>query len=189
MIKLGFASVLSYLLGAIPTGFLIGKYLKGVNIQKAGSGNIGTANALKVLGFLPGILVFAGDVGKALLTLEIARRMGLSSDAQWWMGILAVVGHIFPVYLRFRGGKGLATGLGVIIWKEPLALPVFLLLWIFSYLKTKHVATSSVIAVTGVTVYFIMTGILPGIIGSLVIIGRHFPEAWAFITRERISGS
>lgn len=176
--------IIAYLIGAIPTGFLVGRYWKKINIQREGSGNIGTANVLKVMGPGPGLVVFAGDVGKGLLVLALARQFGLSPGLELWMGFLAVMGHIFPLYLRFKGGKGLATALGVALWKVPPTVLLFLLVWAVVYLLTRHVATSSFVAMLGVAVYTGLHGIWAGIFITLLIAGRHAPETWSFVKQR-----
>lgn len=185
MAKILFTAAICYLIGAIPTGYLVGRFLKEKNIQEEGSGNIGTFNALEVLGTGPGLLVFVGDLGKAFLALAVAKMMGLSISNQWWMGLATVLGHIYPVYLRFRGGKGLATSLGIIMALDPVTIPLFLVPWIISYLFTRHVATSSVLALAGVTIHLGIIGVIPGLLGGTVIICRHLPEALAFVKEKR----
>ena len=140
-------SIFAYLVGAIPTGYIIGKIGFGVNLQQQGSGNTGAANTQRVLGTIPALLVLIGDLGKAVLVLLVTRSLGYTENVQWWMGAIAVIGHIYPVYLRFKGGKGLATGAGVAICLEPFTLVIFLVLWGVAYLFTKHVALSSVLAI------------------------------------------
>ena len=176
--------IASYLIGAIPTGVLVGKWLRGINLQKVGSGNIGAANAFDTMGIGPALLVFAGDFGKGLLVLALAKALGFSRDAQLWMGFLAVAGHIFPVYLRFRGGKGLATGLAVALWGAPLAVLVFALLWAAVFLPTRYMPLSSFIGVLGVAVYAGISGIPAGVGLALLIAGRHSPETWTYLKKK-----
>ena len=178
-------TIFSYLVGAIPTGYIVGKVGYGINLQAKGSGNTGTANTRRVLGIFPALLVLAGDLGKALFVLEVTRRLGYPESVEWWMGVCAVIGHIYPIYLKFKGGKGLATAAGLFVGKEPVTLVIFLLLWYLVYLLTKNGAFSSVLAMTGVTLYLLILGILSGIIGCLVIILRHTPEAWTFLAQQR----
>lgn len=177
--------IFSYLVGALPTGYIIGKVGYGINLQEEGSGNTGTANTRRVLGTFPALAVLVGDLGKALLVLEVTRRLGYPEDIEWWMGVCAVIGHIYPIYLRFKGGKGLATAAGLLVRKEPITLGIFLLLWCLVYLLTKDGAFSSVSAMTAVTLYLLFLGIIPGIIGCLVIIVRHAPEAWIFLAQQQ----
>ncbi|NLY88144.1 MAG: glycerol-3-phosphate acyltransferase [Firmicutes bacterium] len=178
--------IASYLIGAIPTGVLVGKWLRGINLQQVGSGNIGAANAFDTMGIGPALLVLAGDFGKGLLVLVLTRVLGFPREAELWMGFLAVTGHIFPVYLRFRGGKGLATGLAVALWGAPLAVLVFIPLWAVVFLLTRHMPISSFTGVLGVAVYTGILGIPAGVCLALLIAGRHFPETWVFL-KEKFS--
>lgn len=183
MFRLVLLGIFAYLVGAIPTGYIIGKIGFGVNLQQQGSGNTGAANTKRVLGAIPALFVLIGDLGKAVLVLLVTRSLGYAENVEWWMGAIAIIGHIYPVYLRFKGGKGLATGAGVAICLEPFTLVVFLVLWGLAYLLTKHEAFSSVLTVLGVLLYLLTLGILPGAVACLVIAIRHAPEAWAFLHR------
>jgi|SRR5690554_177243 glycerol-3-phosphate acyltransferase PlsY len=181
--------IVSYLTGAIPTGVLVGKWLKGINLQREGSGNIGAANAFDTMGIVPALLVLAGDFGKGLLVLVLTRVLGFPAEVELWMGFLAVTGHIFPVYLRFRGGKGLATGLAVALWGAPLAVLVFIPLWAVVFLPTRYMPVASFTGVLGVAVYAGISGIPAGVCLGLLIAGRHFPETWAFLKKKFSPGT
>lgn len=123
--------IAAYLLGSIPFGLLIVKLTGGGDIRKAGSGNIGAANVARNAGAIAGVFTLLLDLAKGYLAVFLAARS--TGDNIRWMilaALIAVVGHMFPVWLRFRGGKGVATGLGVIVpicW-EAAALGV--LLWL-----------------------------------------------------------
>lgn len=160
----------SYLLGAIPFGYLIGK-AKGVDIRQHGSGNIGATNLGRVLGRKWGYLGFILDVAKGLLpALYAGRVLGriftdtdntvLPHQAQWaWLIIAAaaIVGHMFPIYLRFKGGKGVATSLGVVLGIFPyftLTAAFALLIWIGVWGMTKYVSLASIIAAIAFPVGF-----------------------------------
>lgn len=119
------ALLIAYLIGSIPFGLVVGKLLKGVDIRESGSGNIGTTNAGRVLGRPFALLAFAGDFGKGLLAsywlgpvfaAEHVREPAMAVLA----GGAAVLGHVFPIYLRFKGGKAVATGCGAIAGIDPL---------------------------------------------------------------------
>ena len=110
--------LLSYLFGSIPFGKVAG-YFKGIDIQRAGSGNIGFANAVRVLGWPAGIMVLLGDVTKGLLPVLLAKDY-LSDPQVMMVGLAAIAGHIYPVWLGGKGGKGIATGLGISLAINPL---------------------------------------------------------------------
>jgi glycerol-3-phosphate acyltransferase PlsY len=109
---------LAYLFGSIPFGKFIGKH-HGIDIQKHGSGNIGFANVLRTLGWQAGLIVLAGDIMKGFIPVYIANQY-LSTYQILAVALVAILGHIFPVWLKFKGGKGIATGLGATLALSPL---------------------------------------------------------------------
>lgn len=111
--------VIAYGCGAIPFGKLIG-YAYHTDIQKRGSGNIGFANVRRTLGWPAALITLAGDSLKGFLPTYLATST-VSHDSLFWIGLAAVLGHIFPVWLRFRGGKGVATAWGVLLAIQPVA--------------------------------------------------------------------
>jgi glycerol-3-phosphate acyltransferase PlsY len=139
--------LISYLLGSIPFGYLIVKARRGSDIRNAGSGNIGAANVTRVAGTIAGIATLALDAGKGYLAVYLAGRL-TRGNIRWIMvaALFAVLGHLFPVWLGFRGGRGVATGLGVflpICWK---AVVVALVIWIAVVLFWRYVSLGSIIA-------------------------------------------
>lgn len=107
--------VSGYLLGSIPTAYIAGRLLKGKDIRQTGDGNIGAANAFRHLGAKAGIGVFLADAGKGALAIFLAQAASLSQVAILLTGVVAVIGHNWPVFLGFRGGKGFSTTIGVLI--------------------------------------------------------------------------
>lgn len=124
--------ICSYLIGSIPFGLVLGK-LKGVDVRQGGSRNIGATNVTRQLGKGLGILTLLGDTGKGLLPMVVAGALLQGrADAELWVvlsGGAAFLGHLFPVYLRFVGGKGVATALGVFLYLDPLATLVDVLIF------------------------------------------------------------
>jgi len=115
----------SYLAGSIPTGVLVARALSGMDIRKQGSRNIGATNVARLIGKKAGLVTLAGDALKGALPVWVAQRLAPSFDAPvfWWMaaaGMAAFIGHLFSVYLGFRGGKGVATALGVFLAAAPM---------------------------------------------------------------------
>ena len=106
---------ISYFLGSIPTGFLCGKYLKNIDLREKGSGSTGATNVLRNVGKWPALTVFIIDVLKGLLSVEIAHFLVNDSYLEVSAGLLAISGHIWPVWLKGRGGKAVATGLGMFL--------------------------------------------------------------------------
>lgn len=123
--------ILGYLIGSIPVGFILGKVTRGIDIREHGSGNIGMTNVMRTIGVRAGILVFIADMAKGAVAVALAWPILSSSPemvawGQMAGGASAVIGHSWPVYIRFRGGKGIATGFGalmVIFW--PVGLIAF----------------------------------------------------------------
>ncbi|MFN3995138.1 MAG: glycerol-3-phosphate acyltransferase [bacterium] len=110
--------ILAYLIGSIPTGYIIGK-LKRVDITKTGSGNIGMANVFRTLGFKYAIIVLIIDTIKGFIPTFLAIKLNLNVLAVLVTGLSAILGHIFTIFLKFKGGKGVATSLGVILAISP----------------------------------------------------------------------
>lgn len=133
---------LAYFLGSIPFGFLLAK-LKGIDIRQHGSGNIGATNVFRVCGKSLGIPVFILDFLKGLASVLIAERFG-QGVIPVAAGILAVVGHNFPFWLRFKGGKGIATSAGVLAALLPLALLGALIIWLLTFVFTRYVSVASI---------------------------------------------
>src|ERR1700680_4179468 len=116
-------AIVAYLLGSIPFGVLLTKLFGGGDVRKAGSGNIGATNVARVAGPIPGVLTLLLDAAKGAAAVWLAARF--SNDSATWMiiaALAALIGHCFPIWLKFRGGKGVATAAGVFLVLSPLAL-------------------------------------------------------------------
>ncbi len=138
--------VLSYVIGAIPVGFLVARAFGGMDIRRAGSGNIGATNVLRTLGKLPAVLTLLGDIAKGYVAVGAA---GLLVPAPWGAAagaVLAVIGNCWPVFLRFRGGKGVATGFGAFLALAPWATAPAALLWVVVAASFRYVSLASVMA-------------------------------------------
>ncbi len=137
--------ILSYLLGSIPFGFVITRYYAGIDIRTEGSGNIGFTNVLRVVGKKAAILTLAGDTLKGFLPVVAAKLLFDDNSLSAAAGIIAVIGHDFPVFLRFKGGKGVATSFGALFGLIPLAGVFTLLIWLIVFYLWKY---SSLAAIT-----------------------------------------
>lgn len=143
----------SYLIGSIPAGYLVGR-LRGIDIRKAGSGNIGATNVLRVMGRPYGYLVFLFDflkgVGAVVLSAFILNHTGVVHRETEFVGIaagaLCVIGHVYPVWLGFKGGKGVATSVGVLFGLMPIVGVTVMIVWLIVYQTTKYVSVASITA-------------------------------------------
>lgn len=141
--------VLGYLAGSIPTGYLLAKRLKGVDIRKTGSGNVGATNAGRVLGKEWAIIIAVFDMLKGGIIVLIASRFTSSAVTLALTGAMAVVGHSYPVWLNFKGGKGVATTFGVFAFFDFFTpYPALLggLVWYLTLKKTKYVSAASMVS-------------------------------------------
>jgi glycerol-3-phosphate acyltransferase PlsY len=177
--------VLAYLLGSIPMGWILAKALFKTDIRAKGSGNIGATNALRQFGTMVGVLVLVLDMLKGIAAVLIARML-LSPDSVMVpiCGLIAILGHIFPVWLSFKGGKGVATTAGVGIAMAPLSIPLALSVFILVVIVTRYVSLGSITAalVWGISmIYFTYHsgmanwGIMAGVVAVvvIVIISKH----------------
>lgn len=134
-------AALCYLVGAIPFSYLVGR-LKGVDVRRHGSGNVGATNVTRVVGAGYGALALIGDVGKGILAAWLVSVL----DVPLWLSGLAVVGHNWSLFLRFTGGKGVATTVGLLLVFSWPTLLVTVAIWLFLVLLTRYVAVGSMIA-------------------------------------------
>lgn len=137
--------IASYLLGSVPTGLLLGKAL-GVDIRTYGSGNIGATNVYRALGRRVGVITLLGDCLKGLVPVLAARWYGLPDIWVAAVGLAAFLGHIYTVFLRFKGGKGVATALGVFLGSSPLAVLIALGVFALILGKWRYVSLASITA-------------------------------------------
>jgi glycerol-3-phosphate acyltransferase PlsY len=139
------AVLLSYLIGAIPTSFLVMRTLRGIDLRRVGSGNLGATNLYRSLGWRYAIPVALFDMGKgALPVLVLGPWAGLGYSSRILLGLVAVAGHVFSVFLSFRGGKGVATGGGVVLGLVPGAFGVALLVWAIIVKVSGYVSLASI---------------------------------------------
>ncbi len=181
--------IVSYLIGSIPTAYLFGKWLKGIDIRQHGSGNVGATNVFRVLGKEAGIAVLALDILKGVMAVAIvADLLGLIENVhRIIMAICVVSGHNWTVFLKFKGGKGIATSLGVLIGLtarivsiRPVLL-VTVLVWVICFLVTAMVSISSIVAAVVLPIIMVVTNqpleiIILGIIFCIFVVLRHRPN-------------
>lgn len=139
------AVIAAYLLGSLPFGFLVSKYWKGVNILEHGSGNIGFTNVLRTVGWPPAAVVLIGDVGKGALAVWLG--MKTSGEAFGiFCGMAALMGHSYSIFIKFKGGKMVATGLGVLLVLAPKVALVAAVVWLLVLVLTRYVSLASILA-------------------------------------------
>lgn len=159
--------ILSYFLGSIPSGLIIGKVFKNIDIREYGSKNTGATNATRVLGFKYGIFAFIFDGLKGALVIllvfiigEVTQDRSLYLVSQYQInissvyGAVAVVGHVFPIYINFKGGKAVATSAGMIFAIEPWLAVVIILVFLLIFILTKYVSVASTTAASFTLIYF-----------------------------------
>ena len=145
--------VFAYFFGAIPFALIIGK-LHGVDIRKVGSGNVGATNVTRAVGPVQGKICFVLDLLKGAIPV-LAAQVALPGCAGIAIaaGAIAILGHMFPVYLKFKGGKGVSTGAGVALALAPVPLLCALVLWVVLFLVTRYVSVASIAAAVGLPVF------------------------------------
>jgi acyl phosphate:glycerol-3-phosphate acyltransferase len=136
----------AYLIGAIPVGYVVARLGGGVDIRRAGSGNIGATNVLRTLGKGPAIATLLGDILKGFAAVSVARAADASPAWAAAGAVLAIVGNCWPVFLRFRGGKGVATGFGAFLALAPWATGPAALVWVIVVATFRYVSLGSVMA-------------------------------------------
>ena len=169
---------LGYLLGSMPNGYLAGHWLKGIDLRQCGSGSTGATNVLRNVGKGPALVVFLLDVGKGALAVLLAKSFGLNDWVQVLAGLAALAGHIWPVWLGWKGGKAVATGLGMFLglaW--PVGLACFgLFMAVISI--SRIVSLSSVVAAIGLPVLMLISGgssayLVVSLVASVLVLWRH----------------
>jgi len=169
--------ICAYLLGSIPTGLLLARAM-GVNIREAGSGNIGATNVYRTMGRKVGILTLVGDCLKGLIPVLAAKWLGLPDIWIAAIGLSAFLGHIYTVFLGFKGGKGVATALGVFLGTSPLSVLFGLAVFALVLYKWRYVSLASISAAALIPVMAWLVGggpelILMSLAIAAVVIFRH----------------
>ncbi len=153
MFNIFFLMVFAYFLGSIPTGVVLAKAFAGADPRKGGSGNIGATNVYRTVGKKLGVLTLFGDIIKGLLPVILAKGM---LDSSLWVAAVALtafVGHLFPVFLNFKGGKGIATGLGVFLALSPLPAILAFLTFAAVVYRWRFISLGSLCATAAFPVY------------------------------------
>ncbi len=191
--------VIAYIIAGVPFGFILAKIFAGVDVRKEGSGNIGATNVLRVLkDKAPNmakkltIATFILDVSKGIVVLVIAKLLGADDNILWTMAVLSVIGHCFSPFLGFEGGKGVATGFGVLLFMLPVEAIVAILVWFISGKILKVSSLSSLIGLGALIIssYIIHPDIpiihthAPIWIITFIIFYKHIPNIIRLFKRE-----
>ena len=181
MIRLLGALALSYLAGSLPTAYLIVKWLKRIDVRTIGSGNVGATNATRAAGWRAGAGVFTIDLAKGWVAVSVIAPWLLhhpTPAARLACGLLAVVGHSFPVFLKFKGGKGVATTVGVLAGGVPLVFWACLAAWVIAFALSRYVSVGSLAVAATLPIMQLLLGrplteVLLGMVLAALIIVRH----------------
>ena len=161
---------LSYLIGAVPTSYLAGKWFRGIDLREHGSKNLGATNVFRIMGWKFAVPVALIDIAKgAVPVLVLAPAVSTSAFFPLVCGVLAVVGHVFSVFVGFKGGKGVATSAGVVLGMAPLAVGLCLLAWVLLVWLSGYVSLGSIVA----------AGLFPGVVWFLYPERR--PTIWIYV--------
>ena len=168
----------AYLLGSVPTGLLLARSM-GVNIRETGSGNIGATNVYRTIGRKLGILTLVGDCLKGLIPVLIAKWLGLPEIWIAAVGVAAFLGHVYTVFLGFKGGKGVATALGVFLGTSPLSVLFGVIVFALVLYRWRYVSLASITAAAVIPVPVWIVGASPEltamalVIAAIVILKHH----------------
>jgi glycerol-3-phosphate acyltransferase PlsY len=169
--------IAAYLLGSVPTGYLFGRFV-GVDIRNEGSGNLGATNVARVIGKRQGILTLIADTAKGWAPVFVALQLGMAPPVTALVGVAAFLGHLYPIFLRFRGGKGVATAFGVLLSFAPLATLVLILIFAAVVLPSRFVSLGSIAAAAAAPVTLLGFSYSPAVVAmscflALMVIVRH----------------
>jgi acyl phosphate:glycerol-3-phosphate acyltransferase len=174
-----------YILGSVPTGFLVGRAW-GVDVRRTGSGNIGMANVLRSVGKWPAVITMAGDMLKGFVPVFLARFL---TENEWVIAavaLAALIGHCWPVFLGFKGGKAVATGAGTTIALAPVAGLALFAFWWGVVLVSRYTSLGAISVMLVSPIAFLVTGqpmpyVLYTVIGGSLVLWRHKENARALI--------
>ena len=167
----------AYLIGSIPFALILARRW-GADLRQVGSGNIGAANVMRASGVGAGILVAALDMAKGAASVWLATRVGDGADLRAAAGLAAIIGHIYPIWIRFRGGKGVATACGVFSMLTPAAMPAALALFAAVVWMTRYISLASVVATVALPpIVYALGSPAPAVIAAAaaaaIILFRH----------------
>ena len=177
----------AYLLGSIPFGYILGKLFKVADIRRHGSGNIGATNVLRLLGWRAALPVLLLDAGKGTAAVLLAQALGCETAFVLAAALAVLVGHCFPLFLKFKGGKSAATGIGLLIPLSGYVCASAVLLALIVIALTRYVSLGSILGALSVPLLFHLYGFEPlyiifGAIMALLVIARHHENIKRLLT-------
>ena len=186
---------LGYLIGSVPFALLLARRVGTPDLRQIGSGNLGAANVLRTSGVKAGILVAALDIAKGALSVLLAIRFSPDAAAPAAAGFAAIIGHVFPVWLRFRGGKGVATACGVFLVLAPLAVLPAVMVFVLTVWTTRYVSLGSMLASLVLPAIAYATGspapaVIVACAAAVLILFRHSSNLMRLLagTERRLGG-
>lgn len=183
--NLAFLSLAAFLIGSIPFGQIMAG-IRGIDLQKVGSGNIGATNVLRTTGKLPALATLIGDFTKGIAAVLLARYFDVGIVYQGAIGVLAVLGHNYSIFLKFKGGKGVATSLGVLSIYAPPAALVTVIIWVMTVAFTRYSSLGAIISFCSLPLTVFLLDAkekLPiAIIISIILLVRHKDNIRRLIT-------
>jgi glycerol-3-phosphate acyltransferase PlsY len=185
-----------YIIGSIPTSYLVAKHLRGIDIRQHGSGNVGATNTARVVGKGWGLLVLAIDILKGLVCVTLAARFfyrfGVPVDMDIYplmLGAMAIIGHIWSIFLGFNGGKGIATSSGVFIGVAPGVFLIALFIWIAVFVWKRYVSLASIVSAVAIPVMLSAEGYRAPFVAiasllSIITVLKHFANIKRLVRGE-----
>jgi len=177
--------LIGYLLGCFQTAYIVGKMIRKIDIRKFGSGNSGTTNAIRVLGWKLGAVTFFTDIIKAIIAVILVRIIFGDLVYAYYAGIGVILGHVWPVFLKFKGGKGIASSIGVMLALEPILGLIMMVIMALAVILSKYVSLGSILMVIAIPIYILIfrlsgtDGTEIVIVGSLITVitlYKHLPN-------------
>jgi glycerol-3-phosphate acyltransferase PlsY len=185
----------AYLVGALPLGFLVARVFGVGDIRRHGSGTIGATNVLRAAGWVPALLTLGGDITKGYLAVAAAGALAGDADARAAAVVAAIIGNCWSVFLGFRGGKGVATGLGALLNLVPWAVAPAIPVWLAVAVTTRYVSLGSILGAACVPLGALLLGygapaVLAALLGAVIIVARHSENIGRLLagTERRLGG-
>jgi len=193
MVDIALVLIVSYLLGSIPFSHIFPK-LKGKDVKSAGTKNVGATNALVVAGPFMGALALIGDIGKGYLAVYLATQFSNNLWVIIFAGLLAIIGHDFSVFLKFKGGKGVATTAGVLFALDPVLTVIIVLIWILMILITRYFILSTIIMLGIIPIMMLILAkpvpiVIFTLLAFVLALITHHNDVYRFITGKELKTS